>query len=205
MWVFLKFKDKMTSKTQRPTFEKYQYAGLASRLIGSEESARYVPGALEVLAGKGGLNLGEEALGFIRGTQASEKGIETAINVYHAKFEEERGKYNPGDLIQWYDSVLGDLNTEEKETIGRTLGEYKETIGEIKKKVEEFMYKLKAPEGIKDKFTPEELSEAKEALKKYEKVLTVMEILDTYKFEELRPAAVNATRKIELKGLASKL
>jgi len=154
MWVFLKFKDKMTSKTQRPTFEKYQYAGLASRLIGSEESARYVPGALEVLAGKGGLNLGEEALGFIRGTQASEKGIETAINVYHAKFEEERGKYNPGDLIQWYDSVLGDLNTEEKETIGRTLGEYKETIGEIKKKVEEFMYKLKAPEGIKDKFTP---------------------------------------------------
>jgi len=189
---------------QRPNPEKYQYAGLAKRLF-TEKDVRYVPGALEVLAGKDGLNLGEESLGFIRGTQASEEGIKTAINVYHAKFEEERGKYKPADLITWYNSVLSDLNPEERETIAKTLGEYKETIGEIKKKVEEFMYKLKAPEGIKDKFTPEELSKAKEALKKYEKVLTVMEILDTYKFEELRPAAVNATRKIELKGLASKL
>jgi len=66
----------MPPTTPRPAYEKYQYAGLAGNLYNSKESKRFAPGALEVLAGAKGLNLGEEALGFVRGTQASEKGIE---------------------------------------------------------------------------------------------------------------------------------
>jgi hypothetical protein len=185
-------------------FEKYMYGALAGRLTQSKESSRYAPSALEILAGKKGLNLGEEALGFIRGTQASEEGIKTAINVYAGKFEEERGKYKPIDMAQWYDSILKDLDAGDKQKIVGVLGKYSETIGSIVKKFSQAGYITaeEAPEGL---FTPQQIASAKATLEKYGEVLQVMDILDNYKFEELRSDAVSSRRKADLKGLASKL
>ena len=54
-------------------------------------------------------------------------------------------------------------------------------------------------------FTKEQIAEAKKTIEKYQNVLAVMQNLDNYKFEELRPEAVSTFRKQELKGLASKL
>ena len=190
-----------------PDFQKYQYAGLAASLATSEESAKYIPGALEVLAGAKGLNLGEEALGFIRGTQASKEGIETAINVYNQKFQEERGKYKPIDLSKWYDSVLTNLKDTEKTKILTALEKYDETIKDIGKKVKLALRVVNSQEDddLKDEYTPEQVSEAKDTLKKYQDVVSVMAALDNYKFEELRSDAVEATRKISLESLVKKL
>ena len=185
-------------------FEQYQYAGLAASLAGSQEGAQYVSGALEVLAGDKGLKLGEEALGFIRGTQASEEGIKTAINVYNQKFQEERGKYKPIDLSKWYDSVLTDLEDTEKIKILTALEKHDETIKDISEKVRKAAYTIsdKAP---KDMFTPEQKSEAKETIEKYSGVINIMATLDNYKFEKLRIDAVEATRKRSLEDLVKNL
>lgn len=185
-------------------FQKYQYAGLAASLARSEEGAKYVSGALQVLAGDQGLKLGEEALGFIRGTQASEEGIKTAINVYNKKFQEERGKYKPVDLAKWYDSVLNGLEYTEKTKISIALGKNNETLKDILEKVRkaEYILNYKTQD---DLFTSEQRSEAKETMEKYNEVLNIMATLDNYKFEELRPDAVEATRKGSLEDLVKTL
>jgi len=185
-------------------FEKYQYAGLAASLAKSEEGTQYVPGALQVLAGEKGLKLGEEALGFIRGTQASEEGIRTAINVYNKKFQDERNKYKPVNLAKWYDSVLSGLEYTERTKILIALGKNNETLKDILEKVRKAAYIIddKAPENM---FTPEQRSEAKETIEKYKDVFNTMAVLDNYKFEELRSDAVEATRKRSLEDLVKTL
>ena len=190
--------------TKTPDFQKYQYAGLAASLARSEEGAKYVSGALQVLAGDQGLKLGEEALGFIRGTQASEEGIKTAINVYNKKFQEERGKYKPVDLAKWYDSVLTGLEDTEKKKILVALKKHDETIGSISEKVREAMYTL-SDTAPKNMFTSEQKSEAKETMEQYDGVINLMATLDNYKFEELRPDAIEATRKRSLEDLVKTL
>ncbi len=195
----------MAKQTQKQeySFEKYQYGALAARLLASNESSRYAPSALEVLAGSKGLNLGEEALGFIRGTQASEKGIQTAIDVYAGKFEEKRGQYKPVDMVAWYDSVLNDLDKADKAKILATLGKHNETIDSIMKKMAKASHIVQGKETGAN--TPEQISEAEATVEKYKNVFTVIHTLDNYKFETLRPEAVNTARKQDLKNLASKL
>ena len=119
---------------QLPDFMKYQYGALAGRLAQSEESGRYAPSALEMLAGSKGLNLGEEAQGFIRGTNASEDGIKTAIGIYAKKFQEKRGEYKPVELASWYSNVLSSISPEDAKKITGKLAEYDETLSDINKK-----------------------------------------------------------------------
>ena len=195
----------MANKKPAPLeFEKYQHGASAARLLASEDSARYAPSALEVLAGKKGLNLGEEALGFVRGTQASEEGVKTAINVYAGKFEEKRGKYSPAQLVNWYNPILGDLGADSRDKIANYLGKYTESLQDIRNNVNDALNTLdkKAKKG---KFTQTQINLAQDILKKYQEVLNVLGILDNYKFETLRPDAVDAARKQDLENLASRL
>jgi len=192
----------MAKKTSKPNFERYQYGALAGILGSSEDGARFAPGALEVLAGSKGLNLGEDALGFIRGTQASEDGIKTAIQTYAGQFEEKRGAYKPGELAGWYNPVVADLDSSDRGKIFAVLNDYDEPIEVIKGKYKDAETITKASDRL---FTPEQKAKAKKVQEKYGKVLLVMQTLDAYKFETLRGDAVGATRKTELKSLASKL
>ncbi|MGA2130070.1 MAG: hypothetical protein ABSG05_00435 [Candidatus Pacearchaeota archaeon] len=192
------------AKQTKPDFQKYQYGALAGRFLASKESGRYAPGALEVLAGAKGLDLGEEALGFIRGTQASEKGIQTAAGIYTGKFEEKRGEYTPAELANWYGPVLAYANLEKKDQdkILATLNEHDETLNAIREASEKANYIVDAPDGL---FTDEQKDRAKKLVEKYQKVLLVINVLDNYKFESLRSDAVTVTSATDLKGLASKL
>jgi len=197
----------MAKQTQTPKsydFEKYQYGALAARLLASKENSRHAGSALEVLAGAKGLNLGEEALGFIRGTQASEKGIQTAIGVYAGKFGEERGKYKPSDFAKWYAPVLGDLDKEDKAKILGELNKHNETLGKIEEKFKKAAYITSddAPKGL---FPDKDIEHAKKVIEKYGNLMYVLQALDEYKFDQLRADAVNETRKKDLKTLASKL
>lgn len=122
----------MTNGQSQRTYKDYQYGALASRLLGTEESRQYAPSSLEVLAGAKGLNLGEEALGFVRGTQASEEGIKTASDVYNSNFEEKRGEYSPAQLVDWYNPLLSDLDSDVRDRITNYLGKYKEPLKNIR-------------------------------------------------------------------------
>ena len=185
-------------------FEKYQFGALAAHMLASKENSRYAPSALEVLAGEKGLNLGEEALGFIRGTQASEKGIQTASNVYGGKFEEKRGKYSPADLAGWYAPLLNGLELKEKEKITGILGDNNETLENITKKQKKASHIVEG-EDIEGLYSKEQVADAKKILEKYQKLSVVLSILDNYKFESLRPDVIDEARKKDLKELASRL
>ncbi|MFH1311070.1 MAG: hypothetical protein ABIH65_01555 [Nanoarchaeota archaeon] len=197
--------EKRSKQITAPDFEKYQYGALAARLYNSKESNMYAPSALEVLAGKDGLNLGEEALGFIRGTQASDKGIQTAIGVYAGQFEQKRGQYNLSELLnKWYSPVLAGLDKTDIDKIRSKLGESKETYAEINEKYIEAEHVI---EGIKKgiKTSEEKIADAIKTLQKYEEIKKIVDILDDYKFESLRTKAVDVSRIQDLKGLASRI
>jgi len=195
----------MTNGTQTYDFAEYAHGALAVQLLGSKEGSKYVPGALEVLAGANGLDLGEKALGFIRGTQASQKGIETAANVYGGLFQEKRGAYKPSDLVNWYSPVLDDpdLDQESRDKIKGVLSGSNVKLSTIQEKVAEASHTLDTPEskGLSD----EDRDKAKKTLQKYSKIISTLSMLDGYMFEHLRPEAVEAVRRQELKGLAAKL
>lgn len=189
---------------QLPDFMKYQYGALAGRLAQSEESGRYAPSALEMLAGSKGLNLGEEAQGFIRGTNASEDGIKTAIGIYAKKFQEKRGEYKPVELASWYSNVLSSISPEDAKKITGKLAESDETLSDINKKYIAADHLLSGVnKGIK--FDDEKIAQAKKIKEKYQLVLEVLGMLDNYTFEDLRTDAVKTARKTELNGLASRL
>mgnify|MGYP001616023605 FL=1 len=188
-----------------PDFMKYQYGALAARLYNSKESKMYAPSALEVLAGADGLNLGEEAIGFIRVTQASEKGIHTAINFYAGEFEKKRGQYKLSELVnEWYLPVLAGLDKTDVEKITSKLGEYDEKFADIVKKYAKAEHTLEGKEkGIE--YSEDEISEAERTYKKYGEAMEIIGTLDQYMFESLRSKTVDTARKQTLKGLASKL
>jgi len=195
------------TETRTPlTFEKYQYGALAGYLASSDDEStkRFAASALEVLAGPKGFNLGEEAEGFVRGTQASDKGIQTAIGTYAGIFQEKRGEYKPSDLASWYAPVLSGLDDESKGKIDRELSKHDETLKDIEKKLQKSAYILdkKAPKGF---HSNDAIESAKATRQKYAGVFTVMSTLDKYMFENLRVDAVDASRIEDLKNLASKL
>ncbi|MDP3987454.1 MAG: hypothetical protein Q8P81_04485 [Nanoarchaeota archaeon] len=195
----------MAEQEQTPSysFEKYQYGALAGLLAGSEETKRYAPSALEILAGSKGLNLGEEAEGFVRGTYASEKGLETAIKIYAGSFMEKKGEYTPSDLAGWYSDVLAGLSDEEAGRITQYLGEYAESLSSINKRVSRANHILEGKNT--DANTDEQVREAEKVMEKYGNLLNIISVLDRYKFEKLKPTVIDAARKKDLKNLASQL
>jgi hypothetical protein len=192
---------------ERLNFEEYQYSALAARLTSSEEGQTYIPGALEALAGKDGFDLGENAEGFVRGALATEEGIKTALNTYAPEFKKRRDAYTPGDLVTWYDSVLSDLDDEQKEVILRTLNSATETIGEINTKFKKAARVVKDQKDptFKGNYSPEEVSAALKTMRDYEGIMSTMEILDEYKFKELEIVAVENKKRSDLEKLASQL
>jgi len=195
----------MAEQEQTPdysTFEKYQYGALAARFL-NEKDMTNTQGALEVLAGGDGLNLGNEAIGFIRGTQASEKGIEIAASMYGARFAEERGKLSPANLAGWYSDVLSGLDEDYSARLTASLRGHTETWADIIKKVSKANHIMEGGEiGVN---TPEQVAEARSVFEKYQSIGELMSILDKYKMESLRPKTIDVSRKKALSGIASKL
>jgi len=193
----------MTKQAKKQEFERYAYGSAAAQLASDKASSRYAGGALEVLAGKKGVNLGEEAEGFIIGTLASPKGIQDASENYNGKFNKYRGEIKVGDLGEWYGSTLTGLNATEKAKILAEFDKFKDkNLGAILKKATNASYQLEDPD---NNFNKEVKNKATDTLKKYANLLNMMDILDNYKNEEMRPDAVKATRKKDLKNLTSKL
>jgi hypothetical protein len=202
----MKREDKFKMTDTLPDFKRYQYGALGAYLLQSKDkdTVNLAPGALEVLVGSKGLNLGEDSMGLLAGTQASEKGLKTAFAEYNRKFEEKRGEYKPAELVSWYDPALKGLEDAEKNKLVGALGKHDETIKSIREKYHDAVFTT-SDEAPKGKFTDQQITKAKETIEKYNTVLSIMQTLDRYMLESLRPDAVNSTRIATLKDLASKL
>ena len=187
----------------------YKYAALAMRLGASEESSRYAPSALEMLAGSQGLNLSQESRDYHAAFgPMSEEQVQSATQIYSKKFEKARGEYKPSELAStWYSGVLSSVGEEDKGKIVAELGKYDETLASITKKIKKASRVLvsQKDDDFKDEYTPEQVTEARAVMEKYQKVMNVIGVLDNYVFEGLRPNAVNESQKKDLKGLASQL
>lgn len=194
--------NEQDSTEKKSDFQKYQYAYLAGVLTqkGEEE---YVPGSLELLAGKDGLNLSDDAMGFVRGANASKEGIDTVKGIYSEKYFKALENTTVDQYIKWYGDVLKDIPEEERSKILKVLKEKgSEKIGKIQK---EFINAQKIIEDKTDLFTEKHKEDAKNFLQKYQAFLGAYSTLEKYKTEELRSNAVNVSKKNDLSELVSKL
>lgn len=171
-------------------FEKYAFGALAKQLYERGEKA-YAAGALEALAGKDGLDLGEEAQGFIQGAYASENGIQTAIQIYQQTFAEKRGQEKIKDLFSWYNPILGNATSQQSANI-QTIFDVDETLGDVTNKVLEAQHILSSPQGM---FNQAEIDAAKDTANKYQGVVELLGQLDNFMYEDMRPVAVSRARK----------
>lgn len=181
-------------------FEKFKYGALAQRFLESKESSKFVDGALLVLGNE--LGLGDDANGFIEGALASEEGTKKAANIYSSSFE-KGFKTQDASKMDWYNKTLEGLPSEEQDKFKKV---FSDQVGKTYEAIiQEFSaaaYKMQAPKGM---FTDSDIDSAKKVVEKYQKFLGVKETLDDYIFEGLRGKAVDASRKRNLKDLASKL
>ncbi len=187
-------------------FDQLKYATLAAQLAQSEEGARYIPGALDSLAGPEGLDLGEDALGFIRGSQASEQGIKTAIETYHNLYNKKKSDQVVNtELLNYYQNaeVFNNLEDADRDKLVREFTRHQGlTFGQIEEQIKDAQYKLSDPENY---FTDDQKDGARQILEGYQKFIAVEEMSERYLMESLRPDSVNATRVREMKNLADRL
>ncbi len=189
-------KNKEMSKSEH---KQFVYGNVAARLARNENDIKYIPASLDLLAKD--LGLGDKAEGFVQGAYASEKGIQTAITVYASKYEKEIGKLNVSSLFSEYSSVLAGAPEGVKSKIKTAFDKYGgENWGKLQNIISKasFIANGKYPEGT---FSEEDKKKAGETVTKYQDFIQAQEMLDSYKFEESRAKAVEATKKKDLESL----
>lgn len=204
----------MAQRQETPDYselKKYEYANLAAEFMKSEETRDFVPGALENLVGSKGLNLSKDAIGVMTafGTfdlddEASIKRITRGISTYNARFEKAKGSFSPAALAGWYGPLLSDLDEDSRKKINDYLMKNGKGYGSMIKAIADAENTLD-PRAAEGKFTDEQKEAARKTRDKYAMIIQVIQLLDKYKRELLRPAAASSTRKQNLKDLASQL
>lgn len=190
---------KEEKKPEIPSFQKYENAYTAARLAGSEEGSMYVPGALENLAGKSGLNFTEDAMKVMKIAGGNEETAGKVISTFYKDFQDNKEKVTVGTFINWYDEALKGIKDADKikAKLNKFGGEY---IGKIEKDYAKSQTILKDNLGL---FTEEQKKSAAETIKKYKEFMDVKNAVENYKFEALRYRAVETTRKNTLEAIAA--
>jgi hypothetical protein len=134
--------------------------------------------------------------GFLQGTYASEKGIQTASVVYANVYQEARGKLTIGKLWGFYSEnatkYLGDLKAKADEEIQRYAGTEYEKIRE------KYAAAAEIAKSKTNNFTKEKKENAEKDLKKYEKVVNTLEIMEKL---HLRPYENNVEQERDIRLL----
>jgi hypothetical protein len=182
---------------------RYQYADVAGRFASSEETAEFVPGALEKLVS--GFGVDKDILeGLKQGTLASKEGIETAVKIYSDKYKKSLGTLKVSEFYDVRYSTLKSLLGEEKAMEAKvTLEKYSEqSVGSITKKVEQANAILKDKTGL---FDEEKKAEAKKTLEKLGPVYNIIQLIEQRKFEELRNDATKSFYKDSITEFLGKI
>jgi hypothetical protein len=182
---------------------RYQYADVAARLGSNEETAQFMPSALEKLVS--GFGVDKDILeGLKAGTLASEEGIKAAVGIYSGKYQKALGTLNFSEFYDVRYSTIKSLLGEEKAMEAKaTFEKYKDkSIASINKKVEQAKAILKDKTGL---FNDEQKAEAKKTKEKLEPLYMLIQTLEQRKFEELRNDATKQAYKESVTELLGKL
>ncbi|MCK4647852.1 hypothetical protein KAT24_02910 [Candidatus Pacearchaeota archaeon] len=174
---------------------QYQYGALAGRLLQSKEGQMYVPGALEELASDMGY---ESDSPFVIGTNASNEGIQAAVNNAYGRYEKAEGELSIKDFYNTYKEYFEDgLSDEEKEIVKGKYVSNDANVGEIKGKIAELQHDAGSPNAEKRK-------EAEKELEKYQDIIQMFAIVQDNLYKNLLPKAIERTNQTRLKMLAKK-
>ena len=184
--------------------KRHEAGELARRLFKSGEKD-IANGALETLAYD--LGIISRAEGFIQGTLASEKGIDTATGIYSQKYHEILEGLTVNDLSTHYDQILkGYLSEEGAEPIRAEFNRFSgQTYGDIIKQVTRANYVVQGESEDRYDFSEEEVWDARVTLERYKGLITSMNLLDDIKFENLRPRAAKRTHEAGLEDFSKGL
>jgi len=172
---------------------RYSYANVAGRLLSNKEDAPFAVGALEKLVSSFGVD--KDILeGLKAGTFASEKGIQTAIQIYNGKYQKTLGTLSiPEFYSVRYGTLKSILGDEEASKAKSVFEKYKDqTIGGIMKKFRQANTKLEDDTGLFDDKAKEE---AEKTLKKLAPIYNLITLLEKRNYEELRNGAMKDTYK----------
>ncbi|MEK6906787.1 MAG: hypothetical protein AABW81_04150 [Nanoarchaeota archaeon] len=181
---------------------KYEFGNVAIRALSQDDISTSV-GALKQLASDFGNGADYEA--FVDYTLSSEDGIKKASSVYGKKFREVIEGIQIGDLYgKRYNSILTSyLSGDNLSKAEKVLTDFKEnTYGSIVKKYSQAEEILKSNTG---NFTEDQKIEAKKTKDKYKSIVSLLNLLETAKYEELRPKAVKNSLKLQFNDYVDSL
>jgi len=142
------------------------------------------------------------------GSLRSEEGLGLVMRIYPKKYNEELGKANISQFLNFYDSMLGKYaDAEDAKKIKEFLMKNGEmTIGDLEKKLGEINYKL---EGHKKGYikieNEEELKKLEESSKAYQNMRVGISLMQEGTIEELRAKYVPKYQKDAYKQYASQI
>jgi hypothetical protein len=195
------YEELTLEQKSRLSYQKTEGAALAASLLQKKEKY-LVPGALEYLVGKDGLNLSPEAVGVIAGATANEESINTTLEVYLKAYNETKNNTPVSELLNWYSSVLQGTSSDAKKVQDAILKYGNKTYGAIRKEIENAQWKLDDPN---NNISDAEKAKAKETLEGYKHYIDAMTFLESYRLEEMRPKAVEISKRRNLEKLAQRL
>ena len=193
----------------REVMRRYEFGELAGRFLnsGADGERNYAMiGALEKQLDQFGLNaLDRKNLMNGFNNDASEKAklgfIDSCSNTYH----EYAGKLKMSEHLADYDAVLRGYLGEGSDEYIATRASFEafgdETLGSITKKVAKAQVIVKNAEALG--YAQTTIDDAKNTLRRYNKILSQYGVLETNKFEAMRSDAVKPTIKQRLKNLAT--
>lgn len=180
---------------------QYEYGALAGRLLERD------PG----LASQSLLLLNEE-LNIDGATRElldkavydNKEGIKKAAEIYSGRYSEIRDSLTVGELLPYYDDILnylerGEDNTVIKEELEKFSGE---KLGDIHEELRKASYLLQGVEERLYDASKKEKDDAKATMKKYGDLMTIFQVLENAKLEQLRPKVVERHTKRNLEALA---
>lgn len=186
--------------TATEVMDKYKWSALAA----SVEDESLIRAALEEQVYSFGWNR-DEAEGVIEGALASEEGIAKALKIYSEKYEDAFESMKVLDVFTAYDNELQDFLGEDSDEYQRARREFEtyasENVKDISKKVKKAHVQAQVKNSKDLGLSDEEVESAKDTLRKYQKVMGIIGLLEQNKLEALRPKVRKRATKRTLKDL----
>lgn len=193
----LKEEHESKQKSYLSDLKTFAYGGVAGKFLMNED----LDGSqisLEKLASDMKIDKDSKLAGFLQGTYASEKGIQTASTVYANIYQTSIGKSTIGNLWSFYGEsakkYLGDLKSKADEEIAKIAGTEYEKIRDKYLAAQE-IFKSKT-----NNFSKEQKENAEKDMKKYAKAVNTLEIMNKL---FLRPYENNVEQEKDVRLLKS--
>lgn len=165
-------------------FEAYSWAPVMQRIYSSEDTSRYLRGALEGNAIKQGSN-GEGLEAIIEGAMANDQSKGVAIGYTQEQYESEMNGITIGEYFGHYDNILKKYFGEEAPSVEEHSGM---KLNDFNKKMRELQHDLRNPDEDKAK-------EAMEEIKKYKSLPVIINIIQDEHYRIFLPEAIERTNK----------